>query len=111
MAESERRRSTQLAFNEKHGIQPVGVSKKIRDVMEGAYAAPGEGRASKRGRGAAPGRSAAEVSTELLDPKALTREISRLEARMYELARNLDFEEAAATRDQLNVLKERLLKA
>ena len=111
IAESERRRSTQLAFNEEHGIQPVGVSKKIRDVMEGAYAAPGESRAGKRGRGAAQSHSAAELTSELLDPKALTREISRLEARMYELARNLDFEEAAATRDQLNVLKERLLKA
>ncbi|MCB1664459.1 MAG: excinuclease ABC subunit UvrB [Pseudomonadales bacterium] len=110
IAESERRRQTQLAFNDEHGIQPVGVSKRISDVMEGAYAAPGESRANKRGRTSPQARAEQGGTGELLDPKALTKEIARLEARMYELARNLDFEEAAATRDQLNALKEQLLK-
>jgi excinuclease ABC subunit B len=111
MDESEKRRRVQLEFNKTHNIVPAGVSKKITDIMEGAYSEAGESRNRKR----APGSAGSKLSAESLgdmhsDIKAIGREIARLEAQMYELARNLDFEAAAAARDQVARLKKRLLE-
>lgn len=110
IAESERRRNIQLEFNLQNGITPVGVNKKVSDVMEGAYCGAGASRVSKRSRAVAEARPAYNSGTGVLETKALSREIGRLEARMYELARNLDFEEAARTRDQIATLKVQLLQ-
>ncbi len=110
IAESEKRRSIQLEFNLQNGITPVGVDKKVSDVMEGAYAGAGESRASKKSRAVAEVGAAYRSDTGSLDAKALSREIGRLEAHMYELARNLEFEEAARTRDQIAALKAQLLQ-
>lgn len=109
IAESEKRRTVQLEFNLLNGITPVGVDKKVGDVMEGAYGGAGESRVSKRNRAVAEVGAAYHSNTGGLDAKALSREIGRLEARMYELARNLEFEEAARTRDQIAALKAQLL--
>jgi excinuclease ABC subunit B len=112
MDESERRRETQLAHNQLHNITPVGVSKNVMDVMEGAYAS-GEGGQRKRGRAVADRVAAYEagLSVSQADPRTLAKEIDRLEARMLELARNLEFEEAARLRDQMHTLKKQLLQA
>ncbi len=109
--ESERRRAVQLEFNKTHNIVPAGVSKKITDVMEGAYSEAGASRNRRR----APGASGSSVTSDVHgyeqdDVKAIGREIGRIEAQMYELARNLDFEAAAAARDQVARLKKRLLQ-
>jgi excinuclease ABC subunit B len=87
------------------------------DVMEGAYAgANGEGKGRKRNRqGASVAEKIAAYGTGAqldvpLDIKSLTREIGRLEARMLELARNLEFEEAAKLRDEVAVLRKQLLQ-
>ena len=109
--ESERRRAVQLEFNKTHKIVPAGVSKKITDVMEGAYSEAGVSRNRRR----APGASGSSVTSDVHgyeqdDVKAIGREIGRIEAQMYELARNLDFEAAAAARDQVARLKKRLLQ-
>ncbi len=109
--ESERRRAVQLEFNKTHNIVPAGVSKKITDVMEGAYSEAGVSRNRRR----APGASGSSVTSDVHgyeqdDVKAIGREIGRIEAQMYELARNLDFEAAAAARDQVARLKKRLLQ-
>jgi len=111
MAESEKRRRVQLDFNKAHNIVPAGVSKKITDIMEGAYSEAGESRNRKR----APGSTGSKVGSENhgdmhSDIKAIGREIARLESQMYELARNLDFEAAAAARDEVARLKKRLLE-
>ncbi|ALO46276.1 UvrABC system protein B [Pseudohongiella spirulinae] len=111
--ESERRRETQIAFNEAHNITPAGVSKTIMDVMEGAYSA-GDGSTRQRKRGKAVAEKIASYGTGapiLSDPKHIAAEITRLEARMLELARNLEFEEAAVLRDQVHLLKKQLLQA
>ncbi len=110
IAESEKRRNTQIEFNALHNIQPVGVSKRISDVMEGAYGGASDSRASKRGK--SPERRGRESAESFSggDPKSLAKEISQLEAKMYELARNLDFEQAAATRDRIAELKRSLLE-
>lgn len=110
IAESEKRREIQVEHNRVNNITPVGVSKRIADVMEGAYGSSSEAKGKKRGKGGDKGAGMA-LDVQSMDAKALTKEISKLETRMYELAKNLDFEEAAATRDQLGVLKDALLKA
>ncbi len=110
ISESDQRRTVQLEFNRVNNIVPIGVSKTVQDVMEGAYAAPGE-RAGRRGRAVAEKRGGYKAVAVPSDPKALAREISRLENLMYEQAKNLAFEEAAATRDQIATLKEQLLRS
>ena len=110
IAESEKRRTIQLEFNLQNGITPVGVDKKVNDVMEGAYGGAGESRVSKRDRAVADTRPFYNSNPGVVDAKSLSKEIGRLEARMYELAKNLEFEEAARSRDQIAALKARLLQ-
>ncbi|MBN8279440.1 MAG: excinuclease ABC subunit UvrB [Gammaproteobacteria bacterium] len=95
MAETDRRRRKQLDFNRQHGIEPRSVVKEVRDIMEG-------GRAPARR-----GRKAAEPRQEYRDlsPAELARRIDRLEKDMYAHARNLEFEEAARLRDELEGLR------
>ncbi|RMF98167.1 MAG: excinuclease ABC subunit B, partial [Gammaproteobacteria bacterium] len=94
IAETERRRAKQLAFNERHGIQPQTISKEVRDVMEGARSdAPRRGRR----RQAAERRPPDYAS---LPPEQALKRIGELEKAMYRHARDLEFEEAARLRDQ-----------
>ena len=98
ISETERRRAKQMLFNETHGIVPQGVSKRIKDIIDG-MADPGSTQRVTK---------ATQRSTDytLLSEKQLTREIKRLEKEMGEHARNLEFEKAAATRDELFRMKE-----
>ncbi|MDP6414524.1 MAG: excinuclease ABC subunit UvrB [Gammaproteobacteria bacterium] len=106
--ESSRRRNTQLEFNTSHNITPIGVKTKVLDVMEGAYSAPGT-RTRQRGRVIAE-KAGAYGRLEFTDPTAMQKEIGRLEEEMYDHARDLAFEAAAATRDRIAELKNQLLK-
>lgn len=106
--EASRRRKVQLAFNREHNITPAGVRKRVLDIMEGAHAAPGS-RGRTRGRGVAE-KPGAFSRLNLADPAAVHKEIEGLEQQMHEQARNLAFEEAAATRDRIAELKEQLLR-
>ena len=103
--ETNRRRDKQIAFNKEHGIVPRTVEKAVADVMEGARASPGEARGRGR-RGAndraGPQRAPRAVDT---DPKALGKLLDNLEKKMYDHARNLEFEEAAAVRDEIQDLR------
>jgi excinuclease ABC subunit B len=104
MAETDRRREKQVAFNKAHGITPRGVEKSVQDIMEGARRMPTRGKA--KGRKVA--ESAMSYSTEVakLSPAALSRKLKQMENQMHEHARNLEFEEAAAIRDQLTQIKQ-----
>ncbi|MBT4210990.1 MAG: excinuclease ABC subunit B, partial [Porticoccaceae bacterium] len=103
--ETDRRRAVQVAHNEKHGITPQSIVKDIKDIMEGAYAATGQNR---RDRQAAEANAAYDViGAEPI--KNIAKEIKRLEEKMYQHARNLEFEEAAQTRDLLGQLREKSL--
>lgn len=108
ISESERRRNVQLQYNEEHNITPIGVKTKVLDVMEGAYASP-TNRVRRRDKGPAE-KSGAFTRIDFNDPVAVTKEIGVLESKMYELAKNLEFEEAAETRDKIAQLKNQLLK-
>ncbi|MCB1962244.1 MAG: excinuclease ABC subunit UvrB [Rhodocyclaceae bacterium] len=91
--ETERRRNKQIAFNAEHGITPVSVVKRVKDILEGVY---GEARD-------APVEASAVASTNYaaMDEKALAKAIRQLEKTMQTHARNLEFEQAAALRDEL----------
>jgi len=108
IGESERRRRVQIEYNETHNITPVGVKTKVLDIMEGAYASP-TNRVRRRDKGPAE-KSGAFSRIDFNDPVAVTKEIGLLESKMYELAKNLEFEEAADTRDKIAQLKNQLLK-
>jgi excinuclease ABC subunit B len=98
MAETERRRNKQLAYNVAHGITPVGVKKRIKDIIDGVYDTENLKRELKVAQEAA--------KYEAMSEKALAREIKRLEKAMQEHAKNLEFEQAAAARDELFHLKQ-----
>ncbi|TSE20556.1 UvrABC system protein B [Tepidimonas alkaliphilus] len=104
--ETERRRAKQLAFNAAHGITPRGVSKRIKDLIDGVASDKAQQAAQ---RAAATAAQAAEL--EELDEKDLARRIRQLEKRMLEHARNLEFEAAARVRDELLRLKAGVLGA
>ena len=104
VAETERRRAKQIAFNAAHGITPQTIRKRVADVMDGARA-PGAARKATKLRDRR--RAPLEVPD---DPKALGKLIKRLENEMLEHAKNLEFEEAAVVRDRIqNIREERLL--
>ena len=98
MDETERRRIKQTAFNLEHGITPRGVTKRIKDIIDGVYDADASRQELK----------AAQIVAEykVLDEKTLTKRIKKLEKEMLEAAKNLEFEKAAELRDQLRQLKQ-----
>jgi excinuclease ABC subunit B len=104
MAETDRRRSKQVSFNEAHGITPKSIQKNVADIMAGAR---DDGKRSTR-RGA----RVAEVDAQYADvtPANLGSAIAELEKQMFTHAELLEFEEAARVRDQISKLKERVLK-
>jgi len=103
IAETDRRRRKQVAFNAKHGITPIGVQKRIKDLIDGVYDADDAVRLLK----------AAEEGARYgaMSEKQLAREIRALEKQMLDHARNLEFEKAAKARDQLSELRKRAFGA
>lgn len=97
MDETERRRGVQKAFNEAHGITPRGVSKRIKDIIDGVYDKDEAQRERKAMQD--------QASYEALSEKQITKEMKRLEKAMHDAAKNLEFEKAADFRDQLKKLR------
>jgi excinuclease ABC subunit B len=107
MDETARRRSKQIEHNTKHGITPKGIIKSVADIMEGAYAGQGN---NKRGKKVAEGLASYAISTEApLTLSNMPKELKRLEEKMYQHARDLEFEEAAQIRGQIGKLKLQML--
>jgi len=102
--ETNRRREVQLQYNEEHGITPKGIEKSINDVME----AGDSGKDKRRGRRGALKSQTTEV--ESLSPGEAAKRMKQLEKEMYECARNLEFERAAALRDELDQIRANLFK-
>ena len=105
--ETSRRRDKQLAFNKAHGIVPRTVVKAVADVMEGARAAPGAPVPKRRGA------TSAKKAPPIVDgdPKALGKLLGELEEKMFEHAKNLEFEQAATVRDEIRELRAAYLAA
>ena len=100
--ETERRREKQVEFNIEHGITPKSVQRRIADVMHQGY----EDYAVARDLKAAE----AEAEYLALSPQKLSRMIAKLEKEMRQAAQNLEFELAAAKRDEIRSLRETALR-
>ena len=96
IGETDRRRNKQIEFNP-HGITPHRIVKAVQDIMEGARS---EG--DRDGRRGGAGLDEADL---LLGPEQAMKRVRKLEAEMYKHARNLEFEEAARLRDQIEKLR------
>jgi excinuclease ABC subunit B len=97
IGETERRRTKQIASNLSNGVTPVGVVKRIKDLIDGVYDPQQMAQELKAAQD--------QARYETMSEKQLAREIKALEKQMLEHARNLEFEKAAQARDQLAELK------
>jgi len=97
LEETGRRRKTQLAFNEKHEITPATIIKQVADVMEAAYPSPRKER-----------RKVADDQPvyELMTTEQLMKRAAKLEKKMLRHARDLEFEEAAKLRDEIQIIRD-----
>src|SRR5215208_3396345 len=96
IAETDRRRGKQSAYNEQHNITPKSIMKRIKDLIDGVYDSSQMQTAQE------------EARYEGMSEKQIAREIKALEKKMLEHARNLEFEDAAAARDRLGELKKKV---
>jgi excinuclease ABC subunit B len=96
IAETDRRRGKQIEFNTQHGITPRTIVKAVGDVMEGA-------------RSVQESRSKDSGDYALLPPEQALKRIKKLDAEMMKLARNLEFEQAARLRDEIQKLRQAAL--
>ncbi len=101
IGETERRRTKQIAYNLEHGIVPTSISKQIKDMIDGVY----DMDEKRDERKAAQERKKYDVLSE----KQMETALKRIEREMLDAARNLEFERAAALRDELKALRNRLL--
>ncbi|HVJ59753.1 MAG TPA: excinuclease ABC subunit UvrB, partial [Burkholderiaceae bacterium] len=101
--ETNRRRARQMTFNRDNGIVPRGVRKDVRELIDGVIDTGGARSELK----------AAEAAADyaVMSEKQVAKEIKRLEKAMFDYAKNLEFEKAARTRDQLAVLREKVFGA
>ncbi len=97
LSETNRRRAKQMAYNRAHGIAPRSIRKEVPDIMEGARAVPGR-QAARAGR-------AVPEDAGLSTAELLAR-VAQLEKQMYGHARDLEFEQAARLRDEINRLRQ-----
>ena len=102
MDETGRRRTKQLEYNALHGITPTTIVKAVTDIMEGARA--------DSERGGRRGKALDDVGA-FLGPEQAMKKIRKLEAEMYKHARNLEFEEAARIRDEIERLRKQAFGA
>jgi len=103
IGETERRRTKQIAHNLAMGITPRGVTKRIKDIIDGVYNAD-DARAEMK-------EAQTRAKFEDMSEKQISKEIKRLEKQMMDHAKNLEFEKAAQTRDQLSLLRQRVFGA
>ena len=101
MDETERRRKKQRVYNDEHGITPRGVAKSVKNIIDGVQ--PG-GYERKGGRKT--GKEKYAIAEEIkkygaMTPSEVSKQLEILEKEMYEHARNLEFEQAAAIRDKI----------
>jgi len=97
MDETERRRGVQLAFNALNGIEPKGITKRIKDIIDGVYDKDDALRERKVLQD--------QANYESLSEKQIAKEMKRLEKAMLDAAKNLEFEKATDFRDQLKKLR------
>ncbi|HGJ5882444.1 excinuclease ABC subunit UvrB [Arsenophonus sp.] len=101
--ETERRREKQIAFNQQHGIVPKGLNKKVGDILQVGVPV------SAKGKHKQPQVSPIIEDYQKLSTKELELKVQALEAQMYRYAQDLEFEQAASLRDQIQLLREQFI--
>ncbi|MBI1327504.1 MAG: excinuclease ABC subunit UvrB [Alphaproteobacteria bacterium] len=97
MDETARRRTKQQAYNEEHGITPASVKKNIHNILSSVY--------EQGDHAVVAGFGEEDAEGYKLNPEALQKQIKKLEEQMRKAAADLEFEEAAAIRDQIRKLE------
>lgn len=105
MDETERRRVKQIEHNQRHGIIPHGINKNVIDILDGAVVATGRKQTQTNKKIAEETSDYIVEAPHQLTAKELATAITKLEDKMYEAAKNLEFELAAGYRDELQRLK------
>ncbi len=112
MGETERRRAKQIAYNEKLGVQPQSLNKRVEDMID-VSAMMGKGQVNSRKKRASNEDTllvaAEEVASYAHDAHSLAKQIGQLEKAMHTEAKALNFEAAAALRDQIKRLRQLLV--
>jgi len=106
MDETLRRREKQLTHNQEHNITPMGIKSKVLDVMEGVVSYSKKKEQAKLK--VAEREAFYGLDLDSMDEKQLRQQLVKMEKQMFEHAKNLEFEAAAATRDKIAQLKKRL---
>jgi excinuclease ABC subunit B len=104
ITETNRRRAKQIKFNQEHGIVPVSIHKAIRDLTD-SLSAEGRERAMAVGEAKAEYLAGKRKAASGSDRRELEKLIHEMEAQMKEAAKTLEFERAAALRDEIYELK------
>ena len=104
MDETERRRAKQTAYNTEHGITPRSTRKSLESPLDALYVDT-----SSSSRGKSRGRASRQDNAVPLTAEDTAALVQRLEKEMREAARELEFERAAALRDRIRALRERLI--
>ncbi|MDO6705813.1 excinuclease ABC subunit UvrB [Photobacterium sp. 1_MG-2023] len=105
MGETERRREKQQEYNQQRGIEPQALNKQVADILE-----LGQGRTRRTSKAEQLHKVAERQGTySVMSPQELELEIQKLEAQMYDMAQNLEFEKAAQIRDQIHRLREQFI--
>ena len=106
ISETNRRREKQMKYNEEHGIVPQGLNKKVGELLDIGQGSMNKGKGKQRGKTVAEPTALYAVPTS---PKEYQQQIKKLEQQMYKFAQDLEFEKAAAIRDQLHQLREQFV--
>ncbi len=105
--ETDRRRSKQIAHNVEHNIVPFTVKREVTDILEGARQSASSARNASRGAE----RKSKYSGGALLNQEDLEKQILTLEKRMFQHAKELEFEEAAHLRDQIEELRQQFVRS
>ncbi|MGG4608607.1 excinuclease ABC subunit UvrB [Providencia sp. Me31A] len=105
IAETERRRAKQIAFNEEHGIVPQGLNKKVGDILQIGHKVGGKSKSRTKDNI----KNETLVDVQSMSTKELEQRISQLEAQMYKHAQDLEFEAAARVRDELQTIRSQFI--
>lgn len=108
MDETQRRREKQIAFNKANGIEPKGIQKSVADIMEGSRVVPGRKKKGKSRVAESRGKYIVDMDAVMDSADKISAKMDELEQKMYKAAKDLEFETAAALRDQMADLRERL---